>query len=582
MIFGVGIFFTNLGQMIVNSVFPDPERTIRLLVQESKDIDNSQDKYIFEHSDGEILEVNNVTGVGYVFDVAFSPELVSSSTTIPEGTINRRVIFNGGDVLIQDLFVETFVPIQESYLDEVSIDFINKIVSMLTDVDITSTQFSTAVRSGNLITLHGSGTGGNAIKVSVRIPNHRLNSIDISNLDGDVLRVETNNESEGNINFANPVVVTEFGDLMARESVLIRTQAEGKYDNLWHKWEEKVFSCYRCVGSRIDSDGDGIDNETEFMFATDPLVSDTIPDHYPSSLRDLFTSEESENQPKRRDGYGLFNLTIPNNARAFSFLYVIKSSGGEPSYLSIFLGKELVAIINDTEPDVLTKFAIPLELRVATTTMSVIYNSTGVAKANMQLQDMKFITSSYYGEALEQALEDESYTILRPPITVKNDYVRYSSSGEPELVAGLFPESFGAYKLVDKKFTSSSLVLSYTNGERTLEVSLSNKPLGEAMMFSESFLRQLSAPKQSQYGTLIYTPAGGAHWISNDQFYGVSVSESYESVMQNLDRGYEVYMGEREEDADYKYAFDEMMNWFVSEFPVDEAETARIYSLDQQ
>ena len=78
--------------------------------------------------------------------------------------------------------------------------------------------------------------------------------------------------SQDNFSRMKPVAEgVSFGDFAARESVIIRTQEEGKYDYLWKRWEENFYACSECVNPFGDSDGDGFNNSFEFIFHRDPL-----------------------------------------------------------------------------------------------------------------------------------------------------------------------------------------------------------------------------------------------------------------------------------------------------------------------
>ncbi len=268
-------------------------------------------------------------------------------------------------------------------------------------------------------------------------------SIELSNVK-EIKKVSgsfTNYDNNENTQISKPLKLSEFGSYTQRESVYIRTEKNGLYDNLWNLWEKKYFGCDHCVNKYWDEDNDGFLNFEEFIFASNPLMKDSnlnstddkkelilnkkhpltgysILDEYIKSITSLNSfmnssivplsgSEQKINGVYVRDALLLRekkSFYIPGNAKYLNFEYK-KYGKDNNNYMTVFIDNKLI-YLNDFAGDKnsdgdLILAHIPIsEFSGKSSNLMIILNSVGQAGGgfDLNLESVKFGYSDYdYG-----------------------------------------------------------------------------------------------------------------------------------------------------------------------------------------
>lgn len=212
---------------------------------------------------------------------------------------------------------------------------------------------------------------------------------------------------KGSSNIMIKPVESLFGDFLQRESVFIRTLAGGSNDELWHQWEEKYFNCKRCVNIMGDADGDGLLNIHEFVFGTDPFVTDSnnngkndfedlrslshpllgtdLSESYGKSIQMFLYRQMGFPEPVDRKEYGAERsaaakkeLVVPTKAKRLEFEYSFLGDPSSGDYATIFINNELGAVLLPISEPGLRTASIGIEKYSGTTIeFTVVRNSYG-------------------------------------------------------------------------------------------------------------------------------------------------------------------------------------------------------------
>lgn len=402
--------FTVQGQKIINNFNPTAERTLSIMEQ----LYGVPETYVIQ-PDGEDSLV--LGGVYYDFttssvELGFDSKAIAPSSTISTSITQRKLVFIDGEIYISEVYGDNFIPIADAYLGQ------NTIVKSQELKELLSTNINELLLNVDDQYTIESDVNNFFIKIShTNNPwlvfdkkTYELKNILLSSETVNVtLSPEFETVSTPEISFS------QFGDIFARESVLVRTEEYGSFDELWHVWEDFYYDCFRCVYKLGDDDDDGIDNATEFILGTNPNQRTDSDDlQYPNEISNFFLEGgHYQEENGGRTGIAVFEINVPASAKALTFEYQLPLAESDRDYLGLYLDGSLQALLKPTEGTSTQRAAVPLPPEVMGTSseLAIVFNSYGRKGKKMDYKNISYLE---YDEerSVVAALQDSGYTVL--------------------------------------------------------------------------------------------------------------------------------------------------------------------------
>ncbi len=286
------IFKTNAGKKMLNSFFPNMERTINLYHDLNPDIKS------FKFDTKGLVNGDNYTIIGDNYIDHLVNGSVSTKLIMASSTVNKEV-YSGNfykaldsGLLIQDAYDGTYHSVEDDYFEKKTINHLLKISPQLVmewlEKDELGEVFNDASKN-IVIKREISAQAKNFYNIEFEQKKTKMEVV--FNKDSyliDKIIFEFNNSDyqisletvfsgynlvdvENNLEMPT---VGQYGDYLARESFVIRTNDLSSKDYLWQRWEKDYYNCIDCVNKYGDSDKDGLSNLYEFLFNTDPFSTE--------------------------------------------------------------------------------------------------------------------------------------------------------------------------------------------------------------------------------------------------------------------------------------------------------------------
>jgi hypothetical protein len=404
------INFTTQGQKIINTINPTVERTLGIMEQ----LHGIPGTYAIQSDDDDTV----VLGGTYYdpatsrVDILFDITSIVPSSTISVDVTQRKLAFAAEGTFITDLYGDTFVPVSEAYLDPDTTTAIRELGELIS-TDIKELFSDTE----NLYSIE-SDVNNFFIKINqpsnpwlvINKKTYKLNGVLLS-----TALINLTLIPEFQQVLPPKITLSLFGDILARESVVIRTEEEGMFDELWHDWEDFYYDCFRCVFKLGDTDDDGLDNTAEFVLGTNPLIeTDVLSLGYPEAIVNFFSNgEHFKAENGGRTGISIFSTDIPESAKALTFEYSLPLSETDNDYLGLYINGSLQALLEPTVGSSTQLAAVPLPPEVVGTSseLAMIFNSFGPKGKGMEFKNISYLI---YPErfSVTSALRESEYKVF--------------------------------------------------------------------------------------------------------------------------------------------------------------------------
>lgn len=273
------------GKKFLNKYFTNSERTINLINESSLGVFNyAKEISVNEQDDKSLIAtgVENVTGFSRLnIEV---PLEITNSTVVDDNDIYKTLVIkkDNGELYVQDIWDGSFSVSEKTY---VKVEYLNKLtyVNYKKVLDLlnnykndnvayseSEVKFNLELSNSELLNLYGISDTAQ-VELSINPNSYYIEKITISNQNNMIVDVgfekfnQQPEKDESEIKNIN-----KYGDYLARESVLVRTNKEGVFDYLWQEWEQENFGCTKCINKIGDFDGDGLINRVEFVAGFNP------------------------------------------------------------------------------------------------------------------------------------------------------------------------------------------------------------------------------------------------------------------------------------------------------------------------
>ncbi len=386
---GIIFFKPEVIQKPLNAYFPKADRTLKISEAEMR----KGDGYVFKTAlEKGVVKITasglRIGGDDYEASVMMPHEIVSS--TVPQSPLlDFKVIKNAGVIYVQDPYDTTFhlsptgifQKKQLSFLDLGFSDIVNLLIDKEKGLELIANPegFTVSFSSDDFPIPYFPEFKKAKITLIIDKKTYLAKNLNIEWHENNsvVAKLSETFEKPNNpIVIKKPENINQFGDFLARESVYLRTDGDGIYDNTWLDWENKYFDCQRCVNKYWDSDGDGLVNIKEFIFNTDPKKRDSDGDGV-NDYKELFGKTNPTNDDKLslnyseaadyllsggepttdtgvlsskfikkafvRDSYaGIDNLTIPKDAKSLVLSFILEGNEEGSTYSTFFFDDALI------------------------------------------------------------------------------------------------------------------------------------------------------------------------------------------------------------------------------------------------
>lgn len=420
---GILAFFfsrTFQGQRLINKYFPSVDRTLFLARSSAE----SFLPYSFnaEMTIGTSTQKSSgmvETSDNQEFDLTYS----NKASTLISSLWTAHIMSGGGSIYGQDVYdgsyhdisdgVENRLPIREILFATPKnlLEIISP--SQLHDIVFTRKDSSYLLASTVIASTTSPYKEISSIEFSIDSNDYHITSFDIKGMNNadkpfelkSDLKIATADTHIG----AMPEKVNKFGDFLARETVLMTTNQAKNYDYLWPLWENTYFKCTKCVNERADPDNDGLINELEFLFGTDPykalsektdkndldaitrginpVTGNIIPEPYFAGALELIKNHKSQSlildkslpTPSKftiRDSSVLLPINFMPTVKNLMLRYTSDLPKGD--YITVFIGDQKVStiIIDGTEGS--KTISIPIDQFAGKTeNLTIILNPYG-------------------------------------------------------------------------------------------------------------------------------------------------------------------------------------------------------------
>ena len=283
---------------MINHIFPGKSWTIEYFDKSLSQINQYKTSIIAKNKNGELKAEGVVLKNGNFSYDASIPFSVSRSKVINNVPLNRRVVRQDGSIYISDDYDNTYHKIETDMISADSIlpltdPIFNTVTTSLNaaqDIKVIKESAPDGVKIFRITTNNVSpelssllGITDPNVKAEIIVDLEQKTylpkrmSIMLQDQDYvEITQIFSGFNEDFSVNDADiSEKLNDFGSFASRESLYIRTDDNGQFDDLWFEWEKKYFLCDHCVNRYGDKDGDGIRNISEFIIGSNPIESDT-------------------------------------------------------------------------------------------------------------------------------------------------------------------------------------------------------------------------------------------------------------------------------------------------------------------
>ena len=380
-------YFFEAGWMIINSIYPTTNLTLKIYHKELSEVKSLQEKIILDYTDKTVTADGDIVFPMMDLKVTF-PESFADSTAIGHSEVRKNVVIVNQDAsYIKDQYDNTYSAIKDSIADQNIVNQIkiispqelygwmqnlsrNMAVEQINQDNLRIIRLSSDKLPTSLVETSNINDTGKFVVDILKDSYLPINfSIEFANQTTGIKKITVSfleyNKNSIPINIPE---INKFGDFIARESVSLRTDPNGSHDYLWSLWEQEYFKCQQCVNKVWDEDEDGLTNVQEFIFGSNPLSKDSnsnnvndyqelIDGKNPITSAPLsapyflafksitenykLSSSKKEQTPPDRDATMQLMISVPKWAKSLTFNYGFEDEELS-SYITVFFDGKLL------------------------------------------------------------------------------------------------------------------------------------------------------------------------------------------------------------------------------------------------